>query len=153
MNHYTQLLYYIKSLADNDDFVNTVTQGDITSIDLDKNNIFPLVHVAVTGGGFTNGQTIVFNVQLSCLDIRDINNEIRESKYWEQDNEVDNLNETLAVLNRMWTIMYQDFEDKCIIASENPTLEIVTESNTNLLDGWILSFDVIMPNEILNLCE
>lgn len=152
MNQYSQLLTYIKSLAQSDVFVNTVTQGDFDKIDLDKGNIFPLVHVNVISAGFTNGQTVKFNVQLGCMDIRDINKEVRTDKFWEQDNEVDNLNETLAVLNRMWLKMYTDFEENNITASENPTLEIVTEARSNILDGWILNFEVEMPNEIISLC-
>jgi hypothetical protein len=153
MNQYTELLQYLKSIAQSDDFVNTITRGEFEKVDLDKSNIFPLVHINITSAGFTNGQTINFNVQVGCFDLRDVNKEIREDKFWEQDNEVDNLNETLAVLNRMWLRMYRDFEDNNITASENPSLEVVTFDNKNLLDGWILTFDVEVPNTTLNLCQ
>jgi hypothetical protein len=153
MNHYTQLLYYIKQLAEEDDLVNTVTKGDFDALDLEKQNIFPLVHINISGGGFTNGSTVLFNVQIGCFDIRDINKEVIGTKFWQQDNEVDNHNTTLAILNRMWLKMYVDFEAKNITASENPTFEIQTFTRRNLLDGWILTFEVEMPNEIINLCE
>ena len=152
MNQYTELLYYIKSLADSDDLVNTVTKGDFEKLDLDKMNIFPLVHINITGGSFTNGSTINLSVQVGCFDIRDINKEIRDNKFWEQDNEVDNHNETLAILNRMWLKMFIDFEENNITASENPSLEIATFVRSNILDGWILSFDVEIPNTVINLC-
>jgi hypothetical protein len=152
MNHYTQLLYYIKKLADADEYINTVTNSPDDSIDLDKGNIFPLLNVDIVSGSFTNGQTVKFNVEIVCLDIRDINKEIRTDKFWGQDNEVDNYNDTLAALNKLWTSMYRDFEDNNITASENPQLEIITYSNVNLLDGWKLTFEVEMPNTTLNLC-
>jgi hypothetical protein len=152
MNHYTQLLYYIKQLADADEYINTVTNSPDDSIDLDKGNIFPLLNVDIVSGSFTNGQTVKFNVEIVCLDIRDINKEIRTDKFWGQDNEVDNYNDTLAALNKLWTSMYRDFEDNDITASENPQLEIITYSNVNLLDGWKLTFEVEMPNTTLNLC-
>jgi hypothetical protein len=152
MNQYTELLYYIKQLAENDSFVNTVTKGDFEVLDLDKANIFPLVHVNIFNAGFTNGQTVTFGVQIGCFDIRDINKEVNTDKFWRQDNEVDNHNETLAVLNRMWLKMYTDFEENNITASENPTLEIQSFERSNLLDGWILDFEVEMPNEVINLC-
>lgn len=153
LNHYTELLYFIKQLGDTDPFVNTITQGDFDRIDLDKGNIFPLLHINITGGQFTNGQTIVFNIQLGCFDIRDINNEVVSDKFWLQDNEVDNLNETLASLNRIWGNMYKNFANNDITSSENPTLEPVTEYGKNYLDGWILTFDVEMPNTTINLCQ
>jgi hypothetical protein len=152
MNQYTELLYYIKQLAENDSFVNTVTKGDFEVLDLDKANIFPLVHVNIFNAGFTNGQTVTFGVQIGCFDIRDINKEVNTDKFWRQDNEVDNHNETLAVLNRMWLKMYTDFEENNITASENPTLEIQSFERSNLLDGWILDFEVEMPNQVINLC-
>jgi hypothetical protein len=121
-------------------------------IDINKENIFPLFNIAILSGSFTNGQTVNFNVELSCLDIRDINKEIVNDKFWEQDNEVDNHNETLACLNRMWTNMYRDFTDNFITASENPTLEPMVFADKNLLDGWIIDFTIEVPNTTLNLC-
>jgi len=152
MNHYTELLYYIKQIADADSFVNTITQGDFDELDLDKANIFPLLHVNITGGSFSNGQTVNLNVEIGCFNVRDFNKEINTDKYWLNDNEVDNLNETLAVLNRLWGYMYKNFGDNDITATENPSLEAVTEYGKNYLDGWILTFDVEMPNTTINLC-
>jgi len=153
MNQYTELLYYIKSLGEADTFVNTITQGEFDKVDLDKANIFPLLHASVTGASFTNGSTVVFNVQIGCLNQRETNKNINTDKFWDNDNEVDNMNETLAVLNRIWVTMYRNFQDKNIIASENPSLEPMFEDRTNLLDGWILTFDVEIPNTTLNLCD
>ncbi len=152
MNQYTEVLYYIKELAEADSFVNTVTRGEFDKLDLNKGNIFPLVHINIASAGFTNGNTITFDVQVGCLSQRDINKEVSTDKFWEQDNEVDNLNETLACLNRMWTIMYRDFTDVGITASENPTLEPMIMSDKNLLDGWIIDFTIEVPNTTLNLC-
>jgi hypothetical protein len=153
MNQYTEVLYYIKGLAQADDYVNTVTRGEFDKLDLNKGNIFPLVHINIASAGFTNGSTITFDVQVGCLDIRDINKEVVEDKFWEQDNEVDNLNETLACLNRIWTIMYRDFNDVGITASESPTLEPMIMADKNLLDGWIIDFTIEVPNSMLNLCN
>lgn len=153
MNQYSELLYYIKQLAEADTLVNTVTKGDFDLIDLDKSNIFSLVHINITGGNFSSDQTITFNIQIGCFDIRDINTELVEDKFWRQDNEVDNHNTTLAILNRMWLKMKTDFELNNITASENPAFEIQTFTRGNLLDGWILTLDVEMPNTTISLCE
>jgi hypothetical protein len=153
MNQYSELLYYIKSLAEVDELVNTITKGDFQKLDLDKKNIFPLVHINITDGGFTNGSVVKFGVQIGAFDVRDINTEVQTDKFWEQDNEVDNHNLTFAILNRMWLKMFTDFEKKNITATENPSLEIQTFTKGNLLDGWILTFEVEVPNTIINLCE
>jgi hypothetical protein len=153
LNAYTQLLTYIKQLGEADPFINTITQGNFSRIDLDKGNIFPLLHVTVLGGAFNNGSTIEFNIEVVALQQRDTNKEIRTDKFWEQDNEVDNLNEMLAVLNRLWLNMYRDFQENNISASENPTLDIIEpESQTNSIEGWRMVFNVEVPNTTISLC-
>lgn len=153
MNQYTELLYYIKQLAEADVLVNTVARGPMDSIDLEKQNLYPLVHLDITAGAFSNGQTVLFDVEIACLDIRDINKEIIEAdKFWPNDNEVDNHNATHAILNGIWSKMFRDFEANNITASEDPTLEKITFGEGNLLDGWLLSFTVEMPNDTINLC-
>jgi len=152
MNQYSQLLNYLKSLADEDVFINTITKGDWAKQELNKNIKFPQCHINVTDANFNNGSTILFGVQIGVFDIRDLSKEITTDIFWEQDNEVDNHNETLASLNRMWLIMLADFEKTNITASENPTLEIVTFERANVLDGWILTFQVEIPNTTISLC-
>jgi len=152
MNHYSELLTYIKLLGDNDPFVNTITQGDFDKIDLDKGQLHPLLHVQINGSTFSTDQTIVFNVQIGCFDIRDTNKEIVEDRFWKQDNEVDNMNETLATLNRLWLNMYRDFTDNNITASAG-NLEPSTFTKAKILDGWIMTFDVEMPNTTISLCS
>lgn len=153
MNQYTQLLYYIKELAENDAYINTITKSEDDSIDLDKGNIFPLFNIDINDATFTSISTVSFSVQIQCLALRDINKEVVEDKFWRQDNEVDNHNETLASLSRIWQIMNRDFTENNITASDNPTLTKITFSNKNLLDGWEMDFDVEMPNDNLNLCN
>jgi hypothetical protein len=86
------------------------------------------------------------------MDIRDINKEITTDKFYENDNEIDNLNETLAVVNRLWLLMLKDFEENDITASQNPTLEQMNESKKNLLDGWVMTFTIDVPNVLVSLC-
>jgi hypothetical protein len=153
MNQYSNLLYYIKQLAEADSFINHVTKGAFSEVDVDKMIVPTLVHIDITGGSFTNGSTIIFNVSLACLAQRDINKEVRTDDFWLQDNEVDNMNETLAVLNRLWLTMYKDFEKHNITSSENPSLEPIVYGTAKILDGWVLTFDVEMPNTTINLCQ
>jgi hypothetical protein len=153
MNQYSQLLNYIKQLGESDPFVNTVEQGEVNEAFFDKGIIYPLLHIAVNTGSFTNGQTIIFNVELTCVQQRDTNKEIINDRFYKNDNEIDNFNETLAVLNRIWTTMYKDFCDKNITSSENASLEKVTDAFKDRLDGWQLIFDVELPNTEINICR
>ena len=82
----------------------------------------------------------------------DENKEINVDKFWGNDNEVDNLNGCLAVLNRLWGYMHKDFGENNITSSENPSFDKLTGYGKNYLDGWLLTFDVEMPNTTINLC-
>lgn len=152
MNHLSQLYQYIKTIAEEDSNVNHVIKGLQSEIDLDKMIIPPVVNININSGSFTNGNTLIFKVELVCLAQRDINKEVRTDDFWEQDNEIDNLNETHAILNRMWLKMYKDFNNNNITASENPSLQAIIFGTAKLLDGWVLTFDVEMPNNIISLC-
>ena len=120
MNTYTQLLYYIKSLGDADVFVNTVTKSVDENLDIYKGNIFPILNINVTGASYPSQAVIRYNVELTCIDLRDINKEIVNDKFFENDNEVDNLNETQSVLNRVWLNMIKDFADNDILHQRHP---------------------------------
>jgi hypothetical protein len=153
MNQYSELLNYIKAIAEKDPFVNTITQGEISDSFLNKADIYPMLHIGVDAGSFTNGSMIVFDVVLTCLQQRDTNKEIVNDKFFLNDNEVDNHNETLSSLNRIWAIMYDDLYHRNIRSSENPTLQKITDEKVDRLDGWQLTFNVELPNKTINLCE
>lgn len=152
MNAYTQLLNYIKLLGDADIFVNTVTKTGGADLDTYKGNIFPILDIFVTSGSFPSTSVIRYTVELTCIDLRDINKEVVNEKFFSNDNEVDNLNETQAVLSRIWLNMIRDFADNNITASESPTLNPIIYSGKNIYDGWTLTFDVDVPNTTISLC-
>jgi hypothetical protein len=151
MNQYTELLKYLKTLAEKYG-ANTVTKDAPDSIDLEKTNIYPLVNISIANGSFSNGSTINFNVAIEVITNRDKNNTVINDKFYGNDNEIDNYNDTLAIINKMWTAMFRDFEENNITASESPSFEKISLEGVNMLDGWELSFDVEVPNTTLNLC-
>ena len=153
MNHYTELLYYLKELLENDALINTVTQGEDDKVSLNKMDLFPLAHIEVGDAILTNGQTIGFNCRLTCLDIVDINNEINTEKFFTNSNEVDIYNEMFAVINRFWTTLNQDFERKGFDTPENGTAEKGSPENKDFALGWTLPFVVSLPNRELKLIK
>lgn len=151
MNQYSELLYYLKSLLDADPLVNTVTQGDFNKVSQNKMIVYTLAHIVIGDPFFTNGQTVGFNLQVAAIDQVDSNPEIKEGNFFDNNNEVDIFNETLAILNRFWTKINQDFEDKGIKAPDNCTLNKWI-SDVNSAVGFVLNFTVELDNRdmILN---
>lgn len=152
MNLYSLLFYHIKGILENDVLLNTITQGNFNDLDLNKANIFPLAHIDILDATFVSESVTSFNVQIAFLNQRNINNEIKTDKFWQQDNEVDNFNEMLAVANRLWLTLYRDLNKDNITTELNTSLSKVDYEHANILDGWLLDFNVQMPNTIISLC-
>lgn len=152
MNHYSELLYYIKGLAEQDPFINHITQGEFSETDVDK-MVLPIVLNIEINSGTLPDNIVTFDVELACLSQRDIVKEVRTDDFAKQDNEIDNFNETHAVLNRIFNKMRLDFEKSNITATENPSINKITFGTSKLLDGWLLTFTVEMPNTTINLCQ
>ena len=151
MNQVSQLYLYIKSLADADEYINSVTKKGAEIME-NKGLIFPLLDVFITGASYPSAGTKSFTVDIVCLALRDQTNEPTTDNFWEMDNEVDNLNNAESCINRIWLNMNRNFQDNNITSSENPSLEPILEQYTSLVDGWKISFDVVMPNTTISLC-
>ena len=96
MTGYYNLLTKIKEHFDSDALVNTVTQGDIFEVDLNKQTIFPLVHIIVNSVQFVNNVQQA-NVSIMAMDIVDISKDETTSLFDGNDNELDVLNTQLAI--------------------------------------------------------
>ncbi len=154
MNHYSQLLTYIKTLGEADSYIHTIL-SETDEVDFNKMDVYPYLGIDITEAAFpTSGNTVKLDVRLEVLSIRDINNEVNTDKFWGQDNKIDNFNETLASLNRIHLKMLNDFQENniTIIGDESP-LEKMKYVKPNILDGWALPFTVELPNTTINLCD
>ena len=135
--------------------VNVVTTGDIFDIDLNKQTIFPLSHIIVNQATF-DGQTVLMNVSLVCMDIVDETKEdLRDQAepFYGISNEQDILNTQLAVINDVVTelrrgTLYSDLYQLEGQASAVP----FTERFENLLAGWTATFDVRLANTEISIC-
>jgi len=148
MNGFYTIIDKLKAHLDADIFVNTVTEGDIFKVDLAKQTIFPLAHIMVNNATF-EGSVIRFNVSLIAMDIVDISKDEVANIYLGNDNEQDVLNTQLVVLNRAYEVMRRgDMYTDLYQVDGNPTCEPFTERFENLLAGWTMTFEVLIPNEM-----
>jgi|TARA_R110000772_G_scaffold39108_1_gene92108 hypothetical protein len=152
MNAYSQLLRYIKGLVEQDEYITTVLNRVPDDFDWEKGNVFPIFNISALGGSISSTATVLFNVELTCVDIRMINKENINDKFWDNDNSVDNHNATLASLTAVWTKMSRDFARNNITASDSPTINQIDFEGVNLSDGWSMTFDVEMPIYEVGLC-
>jgi hypothetical protein len=129
-------------------FVNTVTEGSIFEVDLNKQTIFPLSHIMINNVNIEQN-VMRFNISVIAMDIVDISKSETTDVFKGNDNEQDVLNTQLAVCQRLAASLFNgDLSDTNYQLDGVPSCEPFTERFENLLAGWTMTFDIIVPNEM-----
>lgn len=151
MREFYKVVDYLKTTLSNDINVHTITHGLRSMTDIDKKNIFPLVHLQVTSSTVSNSMaTFIFEV--AVVDLRNISKQPVTDKFLGNDNELDNLNTCHAVLNRLVSILQNQNNDYAIQLVNVPTLQPIIFEESNLLDGWRCDLELIIPNNEIVVC-
>ena len=149
---YYNILTKLQDELNNDPLVNTVSEGDIFSIDLSKQTIFPLSHIMINNATF-DGNIINFNISILAMDIVDISKEQTTDEFRGNDNEQDILNTQIAILNRLYEKLRRgDLYDDNFQVDGSPGLEPFIDRFENKLAGWTMTFSVIVPNT-MTVCD
>lgn len=151
MNGFYRVTDIIKDTLQADVNVNTVTYGDITQIDLDKQTIFPLSHIIVNAVT-SRENTLLFNISILSMDIVDVNKDEVTDKFIGNNNEQDVFNTQLAVLNKVIQKLRIGslYQEKYQVLGD-VSLEPFKDRFENELAGWTATFDVIIENDV-NVC-
>lgn len=151
MREFYKVVDYLKTTLSNDINVHTITHGLRSMTDIDKKNIFPLVHLQVTSSTVSNSMaTFIFEV--AVVDLRNISKQPVSDKFLGNDNELDNLNTCHAVLNRLVSILQNQNNNDGIQLVNVPTLQPIIFEESNLLDGWRCDLELIIPNNEIIVC-
>ena len=149
---YYNILTKLQTELNNDPLVNTTSEGDIFSIDLSKQTIFPLSHIMVNNATF-DGNIISFNISILAMDIVDISKEETTDEFRGNDNEQDILNTQIAILNRLYEKLRRgDLYDDNFQVDGTPSLEPFIDRFENKLAGWTMTFNMIVPNT-MTVCD
>ena len=143
---YFDLIDKLKTHFDNDVLVNTVTQGNLFDVDLNKQDIFPMVHLIVNTASLESN-VVRYNISILAMDIVDITKDETVSKFDGNDNELYVLNTQLQVLTRCYELLLRGdlWTDKFQIDG-NPTCEPFVDRFENKLGGWTMTCDILIPN-------
>jgi len=155
MNTYYGLIETIKETFELDSRVSTIVTGDSSDLDTYKKNIYPLVHVNVTDSPFIGLETTAvtrYTVEITVVDIRDVNKEIVNDKFWLNDNRHDNWNETGSILKTATNILVKDVNQTGINISESGAAQILSFHKENTLDGWQQTWTLDVPDTYTKVC-
>ena len=148
MNGYYYIVNTLKEYLNNTGFINTITIGDITGVDLAKQTIFPLSHIIVNTAQLSENTTSL-NISILLMDIVDDNKQLVTNIWQGNDNEQDVLNTQLTIAQKLVAdLMRGSLYSSLVQVLENPTAEPFMDRFENKIAGWTLTFDVIVPNDI-----
>jgi hypothetical protein len=143
-----QLTETIKNaLLDNID-VNTVTTGNLSNVNLQKQDIFPLSHIIINSVTDSE-QTLSFNISILAMDIVSRSKLETTDIFVGNNNEQDVLNTQLAVLNKLiMTLRKGDLHRDKYQLEGNPSCEPFYDRFENELAGWTATMDIVIYNDI-----
>ena len=148
---YNNVIDTLKCVGEQHLNIHTVTSGDLWTLDLEKNTLYPLFHinpVNVTVGMNTRS----FNFQLFVMDLVEP----------DESNEQEVLSDCLEIMNdiiaiyKHGEILYSydaaAGEEQRYFIDNDFTIEPFTERFDNAVTGWVMSFAITVENE-LNSCN
>jgi hypothetical protein len=148
MTGFYTLLDKLKTELKSIPFVNTVTYGDISDIDLSKKTIFPLSHFIVNSFSYNNS-VVNMSLSLLCMDIVEESKEDVTDIFVGNTNEQDIFNTQMNVVVRILDVLNRgDLRAEGFELIGNPTVEAFTDRFDNKLAGWACTFDVSVINNV-----
>jgi hypothetical protein len=149
---YYEILTKLQTELNNDPLINTVSEGDIFSIDLNKQTIFPLCHIMVNSATFVDN-VIQYNISIMAMDVVDISKEETTNKFRGNDNEQDILNTQINILNRLYEKLRRgNLYDDNYQVDGTPNLEPFIDRFENKLAGWTMTVNINTPN-VMTVCD
>ena len=128
--------------------VNTVTTGDITDVDLQKQSTFPLSHIIVNNIGQEDG-VLRFSISVLAMDIVDQSKEEVVDLFEGNNNLQDILNTQLSVVNKLVQVLRKGtlhFDKYQLDGDAN--IELFYDRFENELAGMTATFDLLIYNDI-----
>ena len=147
---YFRVLKVWKDCFEADQFINTVTEGDIDELDLANKNIFGLAHIIIDGGSESKNLT-TWNVKLQCVDIITQTGKVSTDKFIGDNNEQDAYNTMHNVLRRAFLKFVRDTQDLGVIVNDSAGFSKIQDYENRIV-GWELDLVVQVPDLDIAIC-
>jgi len=143
-----QLTETIKTALLEDKDINSVTTGDITEVNLNKQDIFPLGHIIINNV-IDEEQVLRFNISILACDIVNQSKEFTVDRFTGNDNVQDILNTQLAVLNKLiQRLRMGNLHTEMYQLDGSPSIQPFYDRFENQLAGWTATMDIMIYNDI-----
>ena len=146
MNFY-QLIDTLKQLTEGNDLTNKITFGELSDVNLSKDDTFPLLHMMVEEAVIEE-RTIDYRIVVVAADMVDhIDEDLGLEDFYGNDNTQDVLNTQFAVVNGLQSALRRGelFSDLYQIDTDY-TANLFEDRFENLLAGWSLNISITVAN-------
>jgi len=143
---YNNLIDTLKGLANNHFQIKTVTDGDIFEIDLEKNTLFPLMHINPVNVIASKSQ-FTFNFQIFIMDLVEP----------DESNEQEVLSDCLSICTdiiatfkhgeSLFKFNAEHGEEERYFVDNDFTIEPFTERFDNAVSGWTFTIPIIVEQD------
>ena len=149
MTQVYDLLDKIKDELRANHHMNSVSFGDITEVNLNKMDIFPLAHLNISNV-VIDSQFMTFTLQILCADIVDYTKEVvTPDQFYGVDNLQDVLNTQLQVINLIYSKLRRgSLRINKLQVDETISCQPFKERFENELAGWEAEINIKMINDI-----
>ncbi len=146
MNAISKVTFYIEDLFRSNPMVNTITYSKSDEIDLNKENIYPLVNID-TLNTVIEDQVIYINYEIYILEARDFSPVLNNDKLYGS-NLIDNLNECAFIATKFINTVRRIGNDDNIDTDIISDIIFVKNDRGNGLDGCYFNIRMSIPNNV-----
>lgn len=145
MNEITLINNWVIEQFDNNDLVNTISIVPTSTLDNNKENIYPLVNADLLTSSVEQ-QYIIVSFRITVLQQRDIRPKLADTKLLSDCNYLDNLNETHSIAQRFINVLLMQNNNLNIEFESKTDLTILKDWRGNGLDGVQFDISLSIPN-------
>ncbi len=142
----TSLIYnWIIDQFEDNELVNTISIVPTSEMDINKENIYPLVNVDLIDVE-TQPDALIYNFIITVIQQRDIKPVKIDSKLLTNTNYIDNINETVTISNRFINVVEKQNNDSNIELVSVSTQRVLKEWGKGICDGVRFNISLSIPN-------
>ena len=145
MNESSLIYDFIIAEFQDNNLVNTISIVPFAEIDINKENIYPLVNIDLIDIE-TETDYLTYNFNITVIQQRDIKPVKIDSKLLNNTNYIDNINETVSISNRLINVIEKQNNDSSIELQNLSRLRVLKEWGRGICDGVRFDISLSIPN-------
>lgn len=148
MNEISVLYDYVINEFRLNPLVNTITTVVTSGLDINKENIYPLVNIDLVSStvSYPDAEMLSVNFQITVVQQRDIIPNVTDNKLLLNSNWRDNINETHSIANTFISKIMRQLNLHNINVESVTAITFFDESYINGLDGCQFGINLTIPN-------